>query len=404
VNRAREPVSGGGASHPGAAVAPAPVLLFVVNVAWFFCMHRLHLARAAQAAGYEVHVATAPDAAADVARIRAAGLHYHPLQLRRGTVNLVEELRLTRALYRICGQIRPSIVHHVTIKPILFGTLAARLARVPAIVNAMAGLGLMFVATGWWASLRRRVITTAYRLLFKRRALRVIFENSDDLRFFVARRIIRPSQAMLIRGAGVDLERFQPQPKPPGTVVIVLPARMLWIKGVGEFCEAARRVRDTGIEAQFVLAGRADMENPTGVSEAWLRAQLHESGVRWVGHQEDMAALYASAHIVCLPSYGEGVPTVLLEAAACSCALVATDVPGCREVVLNEVTGLLVPPRDAFALAVALCRLIEDPALRARLAATALTKVRAGFSVQLVQRSTLDLYTQVLREAQTGQS
>jgi glycosyltransferase involved in cell wall biosynthesis len=377
---------------------PAPVLLFVVNVAWFFCLHRLHLARAAQAAGYEVHVATAPDTEADVAQIIAAGLHYHRIGLTRGTANAVGELRLTYSLYRLYRRIRPTIVHHVTIKPILCGTLAARLARVPAIVNAIPGLGFVFVASGPWASLRRRAVTTAYRRLFARRSLRVIFENADDLALFERRRITRAGQGELIRGAGVDLDKFRPRPKSDGPLLIVLAARMIWIKGVAEFCEAARLVLAAGLDARFVLVGRADVESRAGVPESWLRAQQQASGVEWLGHKDDMASVYAAAHVICLPSYGEGVPTVLLEAAACGCAIIATDVPGCREVVLHNTTGLLVPPRDPQALAAALSELIADRSLRDRLAAAALAKVHAEFSVQLVQRSTLELYSELLNE------
>jgi glycosyltransferase involved in cell wall biosynthesis len=374
-----------------------PVVLFVVNVAWFFCLHRLHLARAAQAAGYEVHVATAPDTPEAVREIQQAGMHYHPLGLRRGSWGVVQECRLVHSLYRLYCALRPSLVHHVTIKPVLCGTLAARMARVPAIVNAMSGLGFVFVASGWRAVLRRRTVMLAYRLLLTRSQLNVIFENRDDLALFVARRLIRPEQGRLIYGAGVDLRRYRPNPKPAGGVpLVVLPGRMLRIKGVTEFCAAAALVQAAGVRARFALVGGVDAANPSAVPHSWLLEQQQSGAVEWWGHREDMVSVYGAAHIVCLPSYGEGLPTVLTEAAACGCALVTTDVPGCRDVVQDGVTGLLVPPRDPPALAKALIRLVSDAALRAELSSAALRKVAAEFNVEVIQSGTLALYRELL--------
>lgn len=378
--------------------APArPIVLFVVNVAWFFCLHRLHLARAAQAAGYEVHVATAPDTPQAVREIQQAGMHYHPLAVRRGTWGVVQESRLVGELYRLYRTLRPSLVHHVTIKPVICGTLAARMARVPAIVNAISGLGFVFVASGGRAVLRRRAVMMAYRLLFTRSRLNVIFENRDDFALFVKSRLIKPEQGRLIFGAGVDLRRYRPNPKPGDTVpLVVLPGRMLRIKGVAEFCAAAALVRATGLPARFALVGGVDAGNPTGVPESWLLEQQQSGSVEWWGQRDDMVSVYGAAHIVCLPSYGEGLPTVLAEAAACGCALVTTDVPGCRDVVQDRVTGLLVPPRDPPALAKALMLLISDAGLRATLSAAALRKVAAEFNVEVIQSGTLALYRELL--------
>jgi glycosyltransferase involved in cell wall biosynthesis len=380
-----------------------PIVLFVVNVAWFFCLHRLHLARAAQAAGYEVHVATAPDTPQAVREIQQAGLHYHPLGLRRGSWGVLQESRLVGELYRLYRALRPNLVHHVTIKPVLCGTLAARIARVPAIVNAMSGLGFVFVASGWRAALRRRTVMMAYRLLFARSGLNVIFENRDDFALFVESRLIKPEQGRLIYGAGVDLRRYRPNPKPGDVVpLVVLPGRMLRIKGVAEFCAAAALVRASGVQARFALVGGVDAGNPTGVSRSWLLEQQQSGAVEWWGHREDMVSVYGAAHIVCLPSYGEGLPTVLTEAAACGCAVVATDVPGCRDVITDRVTGLLVPPRDPPALAQALIRLISDAGLRAQLSGAALRKVAAEFNVEVVQSGTLALYRELLTNPPVG--
>jgi glycosyltransferase involved in cell wall biosynthesis len=373
-----------------------PVLLFVVNVAWFFRSHRLQLALAARQAGFDVHVATAPDTPEDVRAIEAAGLRHHPLNLRRGRWGLVEEWRLVRELRALYRNLRPAIVHQVTIKPVMFGTLAARLARVPGIVNSISGLGFIFIAKGALARIRRVTVLGAYRLVFRRRDVRVIFQNDDDLQLFLQHRVVRPSQAVLIRGAGVELDRFQPRRREGPEILAVLPARMLWDKGVREFCDAAARLRAAGVAARFVLAGGLDPGNPAAIDAAWLESEVRAGNVEWWGHRDDIAEVFAQAAIVCLPSYREGLPRALLEAAASGCALVATDVPGCREVVSHEITGLLVPAREPAPLAHALRRLVEDAALRQRLSEAARRRVVEEFSAERVNADTLALYRQVL--------
>ncbi len=375
-----------------------PVLLFVVNAAWFFRMHRMPLAVAACQAGFDVHVATAPDTMEDVRIIEQAGITWHMVTLRRGRVNVIEEWRLTRELLTLFRRLRPAIVHQVTIKPVMCGTLAARVARIPCIVNAISGLGFIFIARGWFASLRRWGVLAIYRLLFARRGIRVIFENSDDKNLFLMRSIVRPGQDVLIRGAGVDLERFRFRAHDNVVPRVLLPARMLWDKGVREFCEAAAILRAQGVAAQFILLGGLDAGNPSSIAADWLEAQQRAGHVEWWGHRNDMAEIYARTDVVCLPSYREGLPTVLLEAAACGCALVTTDVPGCHEVVRDGETGLLVPVRDSVALADALKQLIEAPVLRAALAERARNVVAVEFSASRVHDDTLALYREMLKQ------
>jgi glycosyltransferase involved in cell wall biosynthesis len=261
----------------------------------------------------------------------------------------------------------------------------------------MSGLGFVFVARGARAALRKRMVMLSYRLLFRRSALRVIFENRDDLALFVNTHLITADKARLIHGAGVDVRRYRPQAKPNDVPLIVLPGRMIWIKGVREFCAAAAQLRAAGVQARFALVGPLDPGNPTAVSEAWLLDQQKTGAVEWWGYQEDMVPVYGAAHIACLPSYGEGLPTVLAEAAACGCALITSDAPGCRDVVTDHETGLLVAPYDVPALAQALNKLISDPALRAALAAAALRKVLAEFNVEVIQSGTLALYRELLQ-------
>jgi glycosyltransferase involved in cell wall biosynthesis len=318
------------------------------------------------------------------------------LQLRRGTWSVLAELRLSASLRRLYRQVRPDVVHHVTIKPVLCGTLAARLAGVAAIVNSVPGLGFVFTATDRWASLRRSAVEFAYRVLFNTRSVRVIFENQDDLDLFVRRGVVPAQRAALIRGVGVDLARFRPGSARSGVPLVVLVARMLWDKGVREFCGAAARIKAAGVVARLVLVGGLDPDNPAAVPQAWLEEQQRLGNIEWWGQRDDIAAIYPDAHILCLPSYREGLPTVLLEAAACGCALVATDVPGCREVVRDGETGVLVRARDESALTHGLRILIEDPVLRARLAEAARALVVAQFSAGQVAEATNRLYRELL--------
>lgn len=369
-------------------------LLYVVNDGPFFLSHRLPLALAAREAGYEVHVATPPGAAA--AEIQAQGLAYHPITLVRSGTRPVQEIASFLDLLRLYRRLRPGIVHHVTIKPTLYGGVAARLAGVPAVVSAVTGLGYLFVSRNAKTVLLRRSVTSAYRLALRHPRSRVIFQNPDDLAFFEERRLIRPRQAVLIRGSGVDMAAFAPGAAPAGPPVVLLAARMLWDKGVGEFMEAARTLRGKGVAARFALAGDTDPANPAAVPPSRLEAWRASGLVEWWGHRTDMAEAFNGAHVVCLPSYREGLPKVLIEAAACGRPLVTTDAPGCREIVQHGVNGLLVPVGDAAALAAALQRLIDDPALRQRMGEAGRELAAKEFSLDKVIGETLTVYRDLL--------
>lgn len=376
---------------------PQPRLLFVVNNAAFFTSHRLPLGLAAAAEGYDVHVACPPSPALDALAARGFTVHPVPIERRRHTI--VSEGRALRALTLLYRDLRPDIVHHVTVKPVLYGSLAARLAGVPALVNAMSGLGYLYTTTGGVASLRRGVVETIYRVAFRHPRLRVIFQNPDDRDAFVRRRLVRARDAVLVRGSGVDPCVFAPAPEVGGSVpVIVLPARVLWDKGVGEFVDAARLLRARGVSFRAALVGDVDPGNPTSVPEEQIREWVAEGVVEWWGHRADMPAVYARSSVVCLPSYREGVPKALLEAAASGRSIVASDVPGCREVVVAGETGLLVPPRNAAALADALETLLADPQLRARLAAAGRRRVESEFTVDLIVAQHVALYRDLLGE------
>lgn len=340
-------------------------ILFLQTEDSTFYSHRLPMARAALDAGFEVVVAVRVVAHRE--RIEREGFRVVPLPWQRNGVNPLSELRTLAAIIRLYASERPVLVHQVTLKPILYGSLAAALCGVPAAINALTGLGYVFISEGWVARLLRPLVGLAMKVAFAKSGSVVLFQNEDDRTLFISRGLVPRERTILIRGSGVDVRRFTPRPESVGTPLIILPARMLWDKGVGEFVEAAGILAAEGVPARFALIGERDDENPAAIPPARL-AQWKDSGiVEWWGLREDMPEVYAQAHVVCLPSYREGLPKALMEAAACGRPVVGTDVPGCREVVRHEETGLVVPVRDPKALAAALRRLIDDRDLRRRL-------------------------------------
>ena len=362
-------------------------LLFVVTEDWYFVSHRLPLAVAAQAAGFDVAVATREGQQAEV--IRGAGIRLIPFVLSRRGGN---PLREVVALWRLYRREQPDLVHHVALKPVMFGALAAWLARVPAQVNAVAGLGWLFTTSSGIVRLVRPALRWLLARLLNRSHSMTIVQNPED-RAFLECSGIPATRLRLIRGAGVDIQIFYPVAPPPEPACIVLVARMLWDKGVGEFVEAARRLTEAGVNARFVLVGDPDPANPASVPESTLRSWHGQHGVEWWGRREDMPAVLQAAHIACLPSsYAEGLPKSLLEAAACGLPIVTTDAPGCREVVHDGVNGLLVPVRDAAALAAALGTLINDAALRRRMGEQSRDLAETEFGLEAVIAQTLAVY------------
>jgi glycosyltransferase involved in cell wall biosynthesis len=362
-----------------------PRLLFLVTEDWYFCSHRLDLAKAAQAAGYQVHVATR---VAEHGRlIEDCGFQLHDLRLGRRVGNPLAEILALACLFR---RLRPAILHAVALKPAVFGSLAARLTGVPAVVNAVSGLGYVFINRHGFAGLLRPLMITAIRFLFGGRNRHVIAQNADDKAFFDT--LVASCRVHLIRGAGIDVEKFVPYPEQPGVPVAALVARLLWDKGVGELVDAARLLKRRGVPLRVALVGKPDPANPRTIGEATVRQWVAEGAVEWWGHQDDIGEVWRQAQIAVLPSYREGLPKALLEAAACGRPLVTTDVPGCNELVADGDNGLLVPVRQVPPLADALERLATDPALRARLGARARERAEREFSSRQVIAAHLALY------------
>jgi glycosyltransferase involved in cell wall biosynthesis len=372
------------------------LILFVVNDAGFFLSHRLPLALEAREQGFEVCVATPPGDG--VEKIKSNGLQYRQLSLSRSGANPLAEFRTIWDLYRLYRELRPLIVHHVTIKPVLYGTLAARMTKVYAVVNAISGLGFVFLAKGWVSAMARSAVLVSYRWLFSRERLWVIVQNRDDYDFLLEKGCLSRDKIELIRGSGVDVDHFVMSAESDDKPLVVLPGRMLWDKGVGEFVAAARQLHRMGIKARFVLVGGIDPNNPKSVPARRLAEWAREGDVEWWGNRQDMSHIYKVAHIVCLPSYREGLPKVLLEAAAAGRAIVTTDVPGCREVVIEGENGLLVPAGQSRPLAEALRCLITNRALRHSMGLKGRAMAEADFSIQYVIERHLAIYLRALNQ------
>ncbi|HEY0996781.1 MAG TPA: glycosyltransferase family 4 protein [Gemmatimonadaceae bacterium] len=369
-------------------------VLFVVNDPRFFLTHRLALALGVREAGYDVHVATPEEPASR--ELRQAGLPYHPVPLQRQGTNPLADVATIGGLARLYRAVRPDLVHQVTVKPVLYGTIAARIARVPAVVNAIAGLGQLFAGGGAAARARRAMLVQGYRLALGHPNARTIFQTEDDRARFIELGLVRAERTALIRGSGADLDAIVPLPEPPGDPVVVLVARLLRQKGIAEFAAAARQLRTEGVAARFALVGD-QANNRDAVPQEQLQRWRDEGTLELWGWRTDMGAVFGESAIACLPTYyPEGVPKALIDAAAAGRPIVASETPGCRAVVQPGENGLLVPPRDPGALADALRRLLADRALRARYGAAGRRIAEERFSVRAVVRETLGVYEAAL--------
>jgi glycosyltransferase involved in cell wall biosynthesis len=382
------------------ASATRPKLLFLITEDWFFYGARLTLARAARDAGFDVVVATRVRDHGE--RIRAEGFALRPLSWRRRGDGLVATLRVIAEIARLYRAERPDIVHHAALKPIIFGAVATRLAfprgqGAPARIAAVMGLGAVFSRVASRPLSRFRPLAVAVRLAMGHG--RVMVENPDN-RATLARLGIDPARITVIRGTGVDVARFSPLPEPaePG-LAVALVGRMLRSKGVFDAAAATRLLRGSGLDVTLLLAGSTDPDNRDSLSEAELRALGAEPGIEWLGRVPDVRTVWARARIAVFPStYGEGVPTALLEAAACCRPIVAADMPGCREIARPGATGLLVPPGDVAALADAIAALAGDRQRREAMGRGGRELVTREFTDAIVAERTLALYREALGE------
>jgi glycosyltransferase involved in cell wall biosynthesis len=374
------------------------VVLFA-NTEWYLYNFRRSLALALRDAGHDLLLISPPGPYGE--KLLALGLRWQPVVMDRSSLNPLREAALLWRLWRLLRRERPALVHGFTIKCAVYGALAARLAGVPARVNSVTGLGYVFTSEGLKARLLRPLVRGLLKLALGGRGARLILQNPDDVALFERAGLVDASQVRMIAGSGVDCSRFVArtahQDDAAGTrpLRVLLASRLLWDKGIAEYIVAARRLRAEGRAIVFLLAGDPDPGNPSAVPEDTVRAWQAEGVLQWLGHVEDMPGLLANVDLMVLPSYREGLPKSLIEAAACGLPLVTTDVPGCREVVIDEVDGLLVPPRDAESLANAIARLQDGPALARRLGEAARRKALAKFDERIVIVQTLAVYREL---------
>ena len=355
-------------------------LVVVVNEASYFISHRVRLALEAANRGFDVLVVCGEGTGEE--RLAELGIPYRTIVLSRSGFNPLQEIKTIRQLRDVYAQEKPDLVHHVTIKPVLYGTSAARWESVPAVVNAVPGLGFVFTRRGLRAGFRRGLVNLMYRLALLHPNMRLIFQNREDMEAFQTHAVVSPRHSYLIRGSGVDLDQLRAHPETVAPVTFVLVARMLKDKGVREFVDAAREVGRSEPSWRFLLVGDVDAGNPSSLRRETLEAWQSEGVIDWRGHCKDVASVLISSHVAVLPSYREGLPKSLLEAAAIGRAIIATNVPGCTEVVSDGVTGLLVEPRDVQSLSEAMLKLGRDRELRQRLARAAREKAEAVFSIE----------------------
>jgi glycosyltransferase involved in cell wall biosynthesis len=381
-------------------ITTPPRILFVATEAAFFVTHRLTIALRAREEGYDVHVATPVGRLQEV--ILANGLQWHRIRVSRRT-RLVQEALAVVSLTRLYRRVRPDLVHHIAIKAVLYGTIAARIARVPAVVNAIAGLGYAFDPQRG-RSLLGRAVRFAMGVALRHPNMTVIFQNVEDQRRFVDQGWIQASQARLIRGSGVDPSVFRPAGGhvEPERLLVVFASRLLRSKGVEDFVEAARRL--AGNQARFAVVGDLDPDNPDSISEEDLEGWRSEGAVEVWGRRTDMPEVLRQTSIFVLPTYYlEGVPRALIEAASSAVPVVTTNTPGCRDIVQHGENGLLVPPRDVDALVTALRILLSDPRRREEMGRLGRIRVLEHFTLDGVVDQTTEIYRTMLARSTSRQ-
>ena len=372
-------------------------LLFVAHDLGSFISHRLPIATAARKAGYSVHIAYGAVGKANENELVLQGFELHHVSIQRGGTNPIADMWSVFLLWRLFRRVRPNIVHLITIKPILYGGIAARLARVPAVVSAIAGLGFLFIEQqGIKAAFLRRVIKPLFHLALRHPHQTLIFQNRDDRDRMLETISVNLSQTQLIRGSGVDLTACLLRPEPKEAPIVAMASRLLRDKGVLEFVAAAYLLRERGVSVGFWLIGDPDQANPASVKPHEVAVWKAEGVVKCLGHRRDVVSLYAKSQVVVLPSYREGLPKSLIEAAACGRAVVTTDVPGCRDAIEPGVSGILVPARDSVALADAIQSLIKDPVKRKQMGAAGRVLAEREFGIEKVIAAHLKIYQEVL--------
>ncbi|QIP04563.1 glycosyltransferase family 4 protein [Bradyrhizobium symbiodeficiens] len=374
------------------SIRPIRRILYIANEDFAFLMNRLPMARAARDAGFEVHVATNVNSGA--AAIQAEGFSLHRLQLQRGALSPLAAFSTLTAIRSVERKIKPSIVHHSGLQCCVLGSLAA-VDRDFAVVNAITGLGFIFTSASWRARLLKLGIARLLPWLLNRSSSTVLVQNPDD-RDALLKLGADPRRMRLIAGSGVNDEALRPMPEPDGPITLGFAGRLLVDKGIRALVAAHDILRAQKQDIRLIIAGNPDPANPASVPQEEVETWTKRPGIKWIGHISDIRVLWRASHIAVLPSHREGLPGALLEAAACGRPLIATDAPGCREIVRPDISGLLVPVEEPEALARAILQLAMSPSLRERLGRGARQLVQDEFSSKIVGRAIVELYDQLI--------
>lgn len=376
-------------------------ILFLVNDLSFFISHRLQIAESVVESGYNVFVGYGELGSCKISFLKNRNIEAIYIPIDRAGMNPFKEIGSLFLILKLFLKIKPDIVHLVTIKPYLYGGIIARIAGVKGVVSSVSGLGTLFIEKKFNIRLLRALLYPIYKYAFNHPNQIVIFQNNDDLNEFINKKILKSSKTIIINGSGVDLQNFSNFEEPLGTPIVCFAARLIKDKGVFEYISAARLIKKRGIEAKFLLAGDLDTKNPTGLNFRELQEIKNEALIDFLGYQNEIPVLYAKSNIICLPSYREGLPKSLIEAAAASRAVVTTDVPGCRDAIIPNKTGILVPVKDVDKLAEAIIWLIKNPSKRVKMGKAGRKLAEEKFQIKKVIENHLSIYSDLLEKAKS---
>lgn len=371
-------------------------LLFLVSHLSFFISHRLQIAITAKKKGYDVIVAFG-ELDADTSSLRKDNIDFCHIPIERGGKNFLKDLKSCYLIWKLFKNTNPNIVHLITIKPYLYGGIIARLTKVKCVVSAVSGLGSLFIQQNLINRLLLLLLYPIYQMAFNHPNQFIIFQNNDDAKLFINRGIINSNKIKLLKGSGVILKKFSLYKELKGIPVICFVGRILRDKGINEFVSAANIIKKRNIKAKFWVAGELDKKNPTGLSNKDLNEIKKNKNIKILGFKKNIAKIYAKSHIVCLPSYREGFPKTLIEAAAASRAIITTNVPGCKDAIIKNKTGILVPPKDPIKLADAIELLIKKPNIRIAMGKRGRQLAEREFRIEKIVKAHMDIYRDLLK-------
>jgi len=367
-------------------------LLYFVTEDWYFVSHRIDLATEAKNKGFDITVLTNVKKHGDI--IRSKGFNLINLNVDRHGKNIIQDIKIIYKIFNIYRRERPDIVHHIALKPVLYGTFCAMLTRIRLIINTFPGMGYLFESNNYIHRIYTEIIYLIFRIIFYFGNVQTIVQNTETKENFIRRKISKSSKIHLIRGSGVNLSRYsEGNILHNNTPIILFASRLLWQKGIKDFVEVANLVREYNKNIKFVIVGEPDEGNPNSVDESVLREWQNSGSIEWWGYRDDMPKIIRGSSIICLPTYyGEGIPKILIEAAACCKPIIATNVPGCREIVIDKFNGFLVPVHQPHIIADKINILINDTKLCRVMGAEGRKLVKTFFSIKIINTKTINLY------------